>query len=100
PPPPFSTLFPYPTLFRSFLLRVLERLDLASSEYLADNGGLINVLTAAEMLEEDAAADREDRRARSGHVSSASARAFLKLPTGDRSEEHTSELQSLTKLAC
>jgi hypothetical protein len=63
------------------LRRVLERLCRASSEWIADNGGLCNVLTAVEMLAEDAAADREDRRARAGHVSSASARAFLKLPS-------------------
>jgi hypothetical protein len=41
------------------------------------------VLTSIEMLEEDAAAEREDRRARAGHVAPASARAFLTLPAGD-----------------
>jgi hypothetical protein len=59
------------------------RLCNASSEWIADNGGLCNILTSVEMLEEDAAADREDRRARAGHISPSSARAFLKLPTAD-----------------
>jgi Family of unknown function (DUF6178) len=62
------------------LRRLLERLCHASSEWIRDNGGLHHVLTSVEMLEEDAAAGREDRRARAGHVSPASARAFLKLP--------------------
>ncbi len=62
------------------LRRLLERLCRASSEWIADNGGLCQVLTAVERLEEDAAAAREERRARAGHVSPASARAFLKLP--------------------
>lgn len=65
------------------LRRLLARLCHASSEWIADNGGLCNVLTSTEMLDEDAAAARDDRRARAGHVSAASARAFLKLPVGD-----------------
>jgi hypothetical protein len=65
------------------LERLLSRLCRAFSEWIADNGGLCNVLTSAEMLEEDAAAEREDRRARAGHVSPASARAFLSLPGAD-----------------
>ena len=65
------------------LRRLLERLSRASTEWIADNGGLCDVLTAIEMLQEDAAAVREDRRARAGHVAAASARAFLGLPAGD-----------------
>jgi len=65
------------------LRRLLERLCRASSEWIADNGGLCQVLTSVEMLQEDAAAEREDRRARAGHLSPASARAFLALPTND-----------------
>src|SRR5438093_2324079 len=55
--PPRSTLFPYTTLFRSFLLGVCERVDFS------DLGGV-----------------------RATHLV--------------RSEEHTSELQSLTNLVC
>ena len=65
------------------LRRLLERLCRASSEWIADNGGLCRVLTSVEMLHEDAAAERDDRRAAAGHVSPASARAFLALPAGD-----------------
>lgn len=65
------------------LRRLCDRLCRASSEWIADNGGLCQVLTSAEMLEDDAAAGREDRRARAGHVSPASARAFLTLPARD-----------------
>jgi hypothetical protein len=65
------------------LRRLLDRLCRASSEWIADNGGLCQVLTSVEMLEADAAAEREDRRARGGHVSAASARAFLALPAAE-----------------
>ncbi|HZS39792.1 MAG TPA: DUF6178 family protein [Polyangia bacterium] len=65
------------------LRRLLERLFRTTTEWIADNGGLCNVFTSEELLHENAAADREDRRARAGHVSAASARAFLKLPQGD-----------------
>jgi Family of unknown function (DUF6178) len=65
------------------LRRLLDRLCRASSEWIADNGNLCQVLTSVEMLEEDAAAAREDRRAGAGHVSPASARAFLTLPAAD-----------------
>jgi hypothetical protein len=68
----------HPDLIR----RVLERLWRAYSEWIWDNGGLAQVLTSAEMLELDAAADREDRRSRAGHVSASSAAAFLALRDG------------------
>ena len=63
------------------LLRLLGRLAESAAEWIDLNGGLYDVLTSAEMFESDAAAERDDRRARSGHVSPASARAFLALPT-------------------
>src|SRR5437016_8041687 len=81
--PPCSTLFPYTTLFRS-----CWRLP-------------------------DAICDRENCRLRSGKaIFSSTARAFGPAPSGTlwsivsgkrfvgRSEEHTSELQSLTNLVC
>src|SRR6185503_16074523 len=58
---------------------LLERCCAASSDYVDDEGGLLAVLSAAEMLEADAAAEREDRRAQQGYVSPADARAFLAL---------------------
>ena len=60
--------------------RLLERLARADSEWIRYNGGLYEVLTAKEMMEADAAGDREERRAGAGHVAPASARAFLQLP--------------------
>lgn len=64
---------------REFLLRIFERCAYASSELLDENGGLYNVLTAEEMLESDAAAEREDRRAGEGYVAPTSAVSFLAL---------------------
>jgi len=61
------------------LQRLLERCADISAEYIEDNGGLYDVLTSEEMLEGDAAAAREDRRARAGHVAPSDARAFLAL---------------------
>jgi hypothetical protein len=62
-----------------FLRRILERLWHAYSEWIWDNGGLAQVLTSREMLEVDAAAERDERRARAGYVSPSSAVAFLAL---------------------
>jgi hypothetical protein len=64
---------------RATLERLLERLSALSSEYIADNGGLYEVLTSEEMLEADVAGAREDRRARAGFVAPSSARSFLRL---------------------
>jgi hypothetical protein len=66
------------------LERILSRCCAASSAYIEDMGGLYEVLTSEEMLESDAAADREDRRARQGYISPSSAASFLALArTGD-----------------
>lgn len=61
------------------LRRVLDRCVASSSEYVDDNGGLYEVLTSEEMLGEDVAADRENRRASAGYVAPSDAAAFLKL---------------------
>jgi hypothetical protein len=76
------------------LLRgILERCAAMSAEYIADNGGLYEVLTAAETLEGDVAAEREDRRAARGFVSPADARSFLELAR----REPTSERDPITR---
>ena len=62
-----------------WLWRVLERCCAMSAEYIDDNGGLYEVLTAAQMLESDVAAEREDRRAERGFVAPATAASFLEL---------------------
>ncbi len=59
--------------------RILEDCCRASTEYVDDNGGLSTVLSAEEMLEEDASAGREQRRSELGFVTPADARAFLRL---------------------
>lgn len=70
------------------LVRLLARLAHATASEVDDGGGLYEVLTAAETLEVDAAADREDRRARRGHVAPSGARAFLALArAGEASDE-------------
>jgi hypothetical protein len=61
------------------LRQILERCCFLTSEYIADNGGLYEVLTSDEMLETDVGADRDERRAAEGYVAPSDARAFLEL---------------------
>src|SRR5262249_23470244 len=84
--PPTSTLFPYTTLFRSragfsVIIRSTSRRYL---EYASVNHHRCSRCDAG-WLRDGAAADRR-QRFRRGHAA--------------RSEEHTSELQSLTNLVC
>src|SRR2546427_6785486 len=73
--PPRSTLFPYTTLFRSEHLARLEREDA-----LVPGAGYC----AARRIE----------------CALGQAGAGVRAPVGDRSEEHTSELQSQSNLVC
>jgi hypothetical protein len=73
---------------------MLERLWRVTNDYVYGQGGLFEVLTSEEMLQSDAAADREDRRERSGFVAAASARSFLALARGS---DVTSLLQKPTR---
>jgi hypothetical protein len=59
--------------------RILERLCAMSDREVDEAGGLFDVLTSAEMLEEDVAAARDERRAEAGHIAPSDARAFLEL---------------------
>lgn len=59
--------------------RLLDRLCAASTTQIDDAGGLVDALNDAEMLASDAAADRDDRRARQGYVAPSDARSFLAL---------------------
>src|SRR5260221_1831311 len=70
--PPRSTLFPYTTLFRSLGVRRIRELD-------ADNTGIVLTMRLADRRRTPAARLR---------------------PFADRSEEHTSELQSHSDLVC
>src|SRR5687767_15678140 len=82
-PPPRSTLFPYTTLFRSDLDFVLERLRreavLHPVVLALDLGDLV---PDAVVVRHDQPLRRDERR------------------RAPRSEEHTSELQSLAYLVC
>lgn len=74
-----------------FLRRVLDRCCQMSSEAIEESGGLYDVLTSEEMLENDVAGDRHDRRAEEGHVAPSDAKAFLELARtagGPRVGEH------------
>ncbi|MBU0991149.1 MAG: hypothetical protein KJ737_01540 [Proteobacteria bacterium] len=66
-----------------FLMRLLGRCRQTSGECIEDNGGLFNVLTEDEMLEEDVAADREERKEGKGFVTPTSAAAFLSQARSD-----------------
>src|SRR5262249_59664121 len=76
PPPPRSTLFPYTTLFRS-------------------PGNLLDVLSEhGETFGSDFSAEALRFCRGRGHL------RLLRADFHQRSEEHTSELQSLTNLVC
>jgi hypothetical protein len=62
-----------------FLARVLDRLCAMTADYADERGGLHHVLSSQEMLEEDAAGEREDRRSEEGYVAPSSAASFLTL---------------------
>ncbi|MBU4317592.1 MAG: hypothetical protein KKF30_09985 [Proteobacteria bacterium] len=59
------------------LTRLLENCCRISGEQMEDNGGLLNVLSAEEMLEEDLADERDARREEKGFVTPHSASSFL-----------------------
>src|SRR5687767_15229411 len=80
--PPRSTLFPYTTLFRS---RAGFSFDRSSERDRAAR--------AADQAERPAGGDHEA-------LAGVGDGGELSLVTGDRSEEHTSELQSLAYLVC
>jgi hypothetical protein len=69
------------------LARILERLTAANVNGIAEPDELVNVLDELSELEEEAQAEREERRARSGYVSGSDARAFLRLPPCTRPGE-------------
>src|SRR5256714_13291228 len=96
--PPRSTLFPYTTLFRSEKEVTIKgfRMPLGDNEY-GVNVHLISERYVAahpegssgKALNEEEAEKREDKEKKD-----------FKIPLANRSEEHTSELQSLAYLVC
>src|SRR5438093_6804844 len=80
--PPSSTLFPYTTLFRSLVRDLQDQLE-ELGHPLAGLGGQVQ--------------ERDEPQERRPLLKLALAPRFIPFL---RSEEHTSELQSLTKLVC
>src|SRR5262249_61228516 len=81
-PPPRSTLFPYTTLFRSGMEDIARELNVSGARLARE---------AAEIV------SKEDGKPRfvAGAIGPTNRTASI-----SRSEEHTSELQSLTNLVC
>src|SRR5207302_7565310 len=97
--PPGATLFPYTTLFRSQRERgvVLGARQVPLVEHAERAGGDAVAATVADvLLHDDRAELGAEQRARRAHVEAGGVRAVL----ADRSEEHTSELQSRENLVC
>src|SRR5205814_8110126 len=99
PRPPGPTLFPYTTLFRS-------RAQLVELEhYLSDVAPLVNVAMRGRRLRQrECAIDARMDAALAGVTQQRldlGPEDLLRVPqVPDRSEEHTSELQSLRHLVC
>src|SRR2546427_8582670 len=83
--PPRSTLFPYTTLFRS----------LVADDGSSDGTGVV-LASYAKVLPLTVVTHRE----RQGYAKSLEELLRLALQRTDRSEEHTSELQSQSNLVC
>src|SRR5262245_62984669 len=83
---PLSTLFPYTTLFRSF-----RRIDRVEDDQPAVVDHAVGIFEAAGVAPPQRRADR---------VVSEVERRGLRQELPPRSEEHTSELQSLRHLVC
>jgi hypothetical protein len=62
-----------------YLRTILEQCRAMTTEFINGNGSLYEVLTSEELLENDVAVERENRRAAEGFVSPADARSFLEL---------------------
>src|SRR5437016_7404541 len=92
-PPPTSTLFPYTTLFRSD--RLADRLRVGVKQGALGVAGKIESIECAGCIGRGNAAVAPDR-----HQAGREHKLAGALAETVRSEEHTSELQSLTNLVC
>lgn len=63
----------------AFFGKLMKRCCQISTEYIVDNGGLCEVLSADEQIMADIAGAREERREQQGYVTPSQAAAFLKL---------------------
>src|SRR5256714_14482765 len=96
--PPRSTLFPYTTLFRSPVAMAGDRLSVAEDNASSRASGLTKRKGKLRSSEEIFSA-RPDDKEYGLLLPSLRVMDFL-LDAGLRSEEHTSELQSLAYLVC
>src|SRR3712207_7606617 len=87
--PPRSTLFPYTTLFRS------RDLDLRRHHLGKRSDGECRDSNGSEYDDDD-----RDHHREYGPIDEESCHALLRSFVGNRSEEHTSELQSRQYLVC
>src|SRR2546425_6502456 len=95
--PPRSTLFPYTTLFRSMAVV----LSMVEDDFIDRDLSLDSPVLAFRKVSRDLSC-REPIRLKDGRTVTADdvQREFLDLAQRYRSEEHTSELQSLAYLVC
>src|SRR2546430_3876393 len=92
--PPRSTLFPYTTLFRSAAPRARRRRGSASRRTPRGGPGCVASVLAAAQVRLDHLRVVPDRFGR------ALGDLLAEVEDRDRSEEHTSELQSQSNLVC
>jgi hypothetical protein len=88
-----SVLTQLDTAHRDFFDRLMRRCCWLSTEYIADNGGLYEVLTSEEQVFSDVAGAREERRERSGYVAPPQAVAFLSLARREAGSEDAPSAQ-------
>src|SRR3989441_8195201 len=91
--PPRSTLFPYPTLFRSRSCEPAAGVELRRGEHLLARPGAARPQPGIQAQARDERADGRGLQHRACDERGLDARR-------GRSEEHTSELQSLAYLVC
>src|SRR5205823_8041153 len=99
PQPPTSTLFPYTTLFRSKLDSLLPGTPTIPEQIAADKQPYYNALEAADREWTNQKIDVSKLEAVVEAMLSQQLINAVKQAAG-RSEEHTSELQSLAYLVC
>src|SRR2546430_7809318 len=92
--PPRSTLFPYTTLFRSYAGRCNRQAQVGRWRFQSNS----TIPAATETFSEEILPDMGMRKIASQRLRTISWRPFPSPP--NRSEEHTSELQSQSNLVC
>src|SRR5437016_8182792 len=97
PPPPRSTLFPYTTLFRSGLCGVADQLAKLGNEPVRRTPAPVDIAVRVYHVPRVCCAAAVPAEADPARVTIEDSQVVR---FERRSEEHTSELQSLTNLVC